>query len=564
MRNILRKTICILLLISLTGCSGASDSEGVSSIYNGNENYDEDMELARTTPYGKYPELVTYSLGKMTGSQNSNMPSGDTYEDNAYTRYLNSMLNIQNEDMFEASDDYDDMVDMAIATNQIPDIMVVSDMETLQELVNDDRIEDLSEVYESCASDKIKDIYNSYGDTILENVTFNGKLMALPETNIENGPSMIWLRKDWMDKLGLEEPKTVEDVTHIVQEFIEKDPGNNGEGNTVGLVCDTNLTGECGYSYEYQMDIIFASYGAYPKQWIHNDEGEVVYGSVQPEAKEALAKLNEMYEDKIIDNQFLLRTTNNIIDLILEGKCGSFFGPWWSPNNPLMESMAVDTEANWQPYMISTDGDGSVSYYSQNPSYKYVVVRKGYEHPEIAVKILSVLFDYIRYEDKAAEGMAEYFKLNVDPTARPLGINVDYNDALDRCYSDLTKTLDGDIEENSLEILEASYYDACNNYLTKENPTVEEWAAYTSRITACKLLNQTKQNRVESLYFGETETMKAEWWKLRELEKKTYLEIVTGEKGIDEFDAFVEEWNEKGGEKITSEVAIELDKYSSK
>ena len=30
----------------------------------------------------------------------------------------------------------------------------------------------------------------------------------------------------------------------------------------------------------------------------------------------------------------------------------------------------------------------------------YVVVRKGYEHPEIVAKYISVIFDYSRYDDK--------------------------------------------------------------------------------------------------------------------------------------------------------------------
>ena len=47
-----------------------------------------EWEEAASTPYGKYPELVTYTLGKMIGDNNSNMPEGDTYEDNVYTRYL--------------------------------------------------------------------------------------------------------------------------------------------------------------------------------------------------------------------------------------------------------------------------------------------------------------------------------------------------------------------------------------------------------------------------------------------------------------------------------------------
>ena len=50
---------------------------------------------AEHTPYGKYPETITYTLGKISGGNHSNLPAGDTYEDNGYTRYLKKMLNIQ-------------------------------------------------------------------------------------------------------------------------------------------------------------------------------------------------------------------------------------------------------------------------------------------------------------------------------------------------------------------------------------------------------------------------------------------------------------------------------------
>ena len=58
-------------------------------------------ETAESTPLGKYPETVTYMLGKIAGANNANLPAGNTYEDNAYTRYLREVLNIQNDDVFE-------------------------------------------------------------------------------------------------------------------------------------------------------------------------------------------------------------------------------------------------------------------------------------------------------------------------------------------------------------------------------------------------------------------------------------------------------------------------------
>ena len=49
-----------------------------------------------------------------------------------------------------------------------------------------------------------------------------------------------------------------------------------------------------------------------------------------------------------------------------------------------------------------------------------MVVRKGYEHPEIVAKYVSAIFDQSRYaNDSAAREVNDYFSINVDPTARP-------------------------------------------------------------------------------------------------------------------------------------------------
>lgn len=554
-----------MIALSLAGCLVLTGCNKQQTEKTDTAEHTQEWKTAETTPFGRYPEEVIYTLGKMTGMNNSNLPKGDTYEDNGYTRYLKKQLNIQNKDVFEAgeNDNYQETVSMTIASRELPDVMVVNDMEMLQLLVDNDLIEDLTQVYEDCTSSRIKDIYNSYGSEILDNVTFDGKLMALPETNIDDGPSLCWLRKDWMDKLGLDTPKTVEDVENIVHEFVQKDPGGNGKGETVGLVCDDELTGGCGYSYEYQNDIIFASFGAFPKQWIYNKDGEVVYGSVQNEAKAALGKLRQMYQQGTLDNNFLMRESSNIIELIVSGKCGSFFGPWWSPNNPLMSAMQKNPNAEWQPYLIQTDKDGQTSFASQNPNDKYVVVRKGYKHPEIVMKIVSVLFDDLRYDEEDVREMERYYQDNVDPTARPLAINVDYKDALMRCYDSLKDAIQGRKKLEDLGLLEGAYYISCSKYLDRKKETSaqkswEDWAAYASRMTACSVLRKGQTRQVKSLFFGETKTMKSNWWRLEELEKKAYLEIVTGQKPLSYFDEFVKEWNRQGGEKIRGEVAQEL------
>ena len=561
--NRLKQTLKKCVAVGVTGImlilAGCKSPAGFVS--NDNEEYNARMEEARTTPFGAYPETIEYTLGKMTSVNNSNMPENDTYTDNAYTRYIKSVINVQNVDVFEANDSqYDTNVSMVISMGSLPDIMVVSSQDEVEQLVEAGLIEDLTESYNNCISDRIRKMYESYGDSLKDMVTYDGKIMALPETNITDGPNLVWLRKDWMDKLGLSEPHTIDDVVNIVKHFISEDPGNNGvdasgKPNTVGLAVDTDVTGECGYSSEFLLDIIFACFGAYPKQWIMNDDGEIVYGSVTNEAKEALSYISSLYNQGVIDNDFLLRTSTNICELIENGLCGSFFGPWWAPNNPLANAVSRNPDADWQPYLIATDSDGTTSYHSQNPCYKYVVVRKGYEHPEIAAKMISVMFDKVRFDCTDSEEFKNYYQINVEPTARPLSINVDYNNALSICYRNIDATISGRKNPDSLELLERSFYDACSEYIKNANKTSTQWAAYMSRIKACSLITQDNIKVVDSLYFKTTDTMKSHWWRLKAKEKEAYLKIISGEEDISYFDRFVKEWNEQGGQTITSEVS---------
>ena len=121
----------IITVIFLAGCNSPAKSVSMSR-----EEWEKRLQEARTTPFGAYPETINYTLGKMTSTNMSNMPEGDTYEDNAYTRYIKSVINVQNQDVFEEIDkQYDTNVSMAIAMGNLPDIMLVSDYDELTALV---------------------------------------------------------------------------------------------------------------------------------------------------------------------------------------------------------------------------------------------------------------------------------------------------------------------------------------------------------------------------------------------------------------------------------------------
>ena len=80
-------------------------------------------------------------------------------------------------------------------------------------------------------------------------------------------------------------------------------------------------------------------------------------------------------------------------------------------------------------------------------------------------KMICVMFDKIRFGCADSEEFDNYYQLNVEPTARPLSINVDYNNALSICYRNISDAIEGRKDSDNLELLERSYYNACKSYL---------------------------------------------------------------------------------------------------
>ncbi|PXV91212.1 carbohydrate ABC transporter substrate-binding protein (CUT1 family) [Lachnotalea glycerini] len=569
----LRKIIhqCLLMTITIcftmnlfTGCSlkkdNATQETGVRN-ETLESNSTDSWELARTTPYEPYPEEVTYSIGLQVNASVT-YPSGsdDNAENNGYTRLYKNKLNIQNKDVFEAvdGDDYDQKVSMAITSQEIPDIMNV-DYKTLKELIANDMIEDLTECYNNCASDLMRDIYASNDNKSLDMATFDGKLYAIPITSISAGQEMLWLRGDWMDQLNLDEPKTIDDIEHILQEFVDKDPGNNGAGKTVGLVLNPDIY-YGGYAQAYQANNIFTYYGACPKQWIEDKDGNAVYGSVQPQMKQGLQVLADWYKKGLIDQQVAIRATDDITALVTSGQCGALFCGWWAPYT-LEASYTLNNEADWRAYIVPAGADGKVTMFAGDPNQHYKVVRKGYEHPELLVKAVNISLDYNQgtscYTDTSdiAKEYLEY--VNHAYGVDPIG-GFDYYEAASLAYEHISEAIEGKRDSKNMIMYENTLFQSCQKYqeaLDKgEKPESTDWLNYNARLVSSKLMHDTPVNVIQPVFFDQTDSMPLKWSSLEKLEKEAMLKILTNEKNIDYFDTFVDEWMKAGGEQITKEV----------
>lgn len=541
------------MLLSFTGCgnNGGEIQEAVA---------------AAEGPLGAYEETVICSMGRSTIA-NPRLPEGNTYEDNAYTRYLKERLNVEIKDEFEASaTDYDRQVSLAIASGELPDIMRVGTKDVLDELVENELVEDLTDVYETYASDFIKGIYDSYDGRCLDTATYDGRLMAMPGTNPDSAPCEVFIRQDWLDKLGMKVDEdgdgalTVDELEEIARVFIEKDPGESG--NPVGMAFAPFLTCEDYYSGSaYTMTAIGSAYGAFPGSWLMDEQGTVYNGSTTQEMKKALGKLAEWYQEGVVDPQFGTRTTDDIRALLTNGQTGIAFGPWHLPDWLLNNVRGMDPGAQFSAFAVC-DENGTVNVVHSNASNGYMVVRKGYSNPEVLVKMANLYFDDVvnnKNLDQEAPELGEYITA-VDNSTKPFQVEIEANTSLLNIYSDISRYIDGEILLEDVRMAEPKTTAASiRKYLEQpDNADVTGWSKYTSRLGGLGLMDKLTYNETfkwsSPVFFGMTETMKTRRADLNKLQEETFVAIITGSKPIDEFEDFVNEWMVRGGEEITKEV----------
>ncbi len=564
-----KKTLSLMLAAAMiatcmTGCSKSEED------FTANMSDDEKAawEAAANDPYGKYPELVTYTTGYVLTSQGADTLSGTSYEndtptDNAYTRYVKNLINVQNENTFEAQggDDYDQKVSLAIAAQDIPDIMHVADYSTLVELVENDMVADLTDIYNNLACDTVKSSYESYGaNNPLNAATFDGKIMAIPKTQLSDGQDFLWLRKDWLDNLGLKEPSTLDEVADVLRAFINDDPDGNGQADTVGLAVLPTVYG--GYpNNHFGVDNIFTAFDAYPEIWIKDSEGKAVYGSVQPEMKDALQLMADWYKEGLLDKEFTTRTTDDIVALISGGQCGAYIGPWWSPFNPAQTASYANKDAEWVNVSAPVGSDGKINAINTKPYAGFVVVRKGYEHPEIAVKIVNINSEYAKQDTSDAANeiienqMIAYFNW-------PLYCQVQPGNNAEIMTANVKAVLDGSVDVSTLDTEELGYYEAAVRYqdavAAGQKADSADYSQYMSRLVAINKFAEEPANFMTPSYFETFETMKTKWASLEKLEQQAILKIIVGEADMSSFDEFVANWTSAGGQTITDEINEEL------
>lgn len=508
------------------------------------------------SPYGKYPELITLSTAKRS-SATPNFAEGDSVGDNAMTRYIKDKLNVEIKIEWEVEPtEFANKLALNLASGDLPDMFTLNptaDYLLYRQLLENDMLADLTEAYDKCAGTYMKDVFNSFENKNLAPFTEDGKLYGIAGGRYGYEHNILWLRQDWMDECGLEAPKTLDDLKNILTVFKEKNPG----GQNVGMLLHPTQPADV-YS-GYSPNPIYAAFGAYPRAWITGKDGTPVWGTVQPEMKEALALLSDWYKEGLIDQQFPTRTANGATDAVWNGsQSGACFTPWWFAytqgdlprNNP---------DARPVPYNAPLDNDGKFNIMWPGPAGDVLLVNKDYEYPEAVVKVMNCEFDMWRqFDPEGAELIAPNRAANVDwgymfPTS---GVNLEYADIIPNVGLLAKNMVEKGVLEGADSATDMDRQMATEAKAYADTGSLEGmgWIHYHGRYLGSNLMKTPEVNIVYPAFSFTTESMADLKPNLDKLENEAILQIIIGEQPIDYFDTFVEQWHAQGGDIITQEV----------
>lgn len=485
--------------------------------------------------------------------ENVSFPEGETVEDNQILDRVQKDLGIRVVyDWIYSTKEFERNIDMHIACDALPEALMVGEAQYLQ-MLEYGQLQPVTELYEQMVSDQAKAFVESGGEEMLEAVWVDGEMMAIPFPNLTaSGINVMWIRKDWLDELGLEPPRTIKEVIRAGELFTEHQMGGEGTVGILGPGVDEelNAVGKCCFG----LTPLFSAFHAYPKYWLKDEEGNLIYGSVQKEVREALKTLAELYKEGVLDQKIFLR--QDVLEVLNEGKAGIFFGPWWAAER--LEKDIIENKSEWQAYGAPLDEDGQYICVMPPKVNQYLVIHQKCQDPEAVIDILNygINLEYgLRKEDN-----------NINILAYPLGWEYDFADELEYIWKELDQVMQGEeqtsdfsghklIQEDmdNLNLLNRFPYDhfGMEDYQEGNNTC---FIRLYGIINGVRPIADQEYLPVDNLFSGTTETMKAKWKFLKNLEEQTYAKIILGKEPIEAFDKFVDTWKENGGLKIQEEV----------
>jgi len=167
------------------------------------------------------------------------------------------------------------------------------------------------------------------------------ELIAFPSAWAPGGYFVRSIRKDWLDKFGLDVPQTIDELYDAVKMFTENDPDGNGKDDTVGMTS----------AGVWNMQDIFHSFGV-PTNHVGahlitpdpHDGMRFNDGMLKPQIVDCLAWLADVYKNGYMDQEIWTNGGSQMRERMQSGYAGSTY--YWNSWVFSFENGAKKTDPN--------------------------------------------------------------------------------------------------------------------------------------------------------------------------------------------------------------------------
>lgn len=348
----LRTAFAMLLsttLVLTTACSsGGSKSEGKD---------------------GEITEITMNTLSYSTEFPDSNFVLVKEFE-----KRTNTKLNIDWVPVTTATDKFN----VLYASGNLPDVTFTEDMnnQQIRNLIKQGVFWDLTDMikdYPNLSADMLDDMW--------EKSKIDGKNYMIPRYYPTHGGGIFpMLRKDWLDKLNLSVPTTMDELYDTLVAFKEKDPDGNGKNDSVPYSASVT-----------SMAFVYNIFNDNIGNWKLRD-GELHPIITEKESTDALLWIKKAYDAGLFPSDFVILKFSQVTDLLKSGKAG---GGGYSMNNSISQTFDIKKivpEADLIPLASLTGPSGNKFTPSGAPFYGFFLIPKKVSEEKVK-KILS-FFDY--------------------------------------------------------------------------------------------------------------------------------------------------------------------------
>ncbi len=318
-----RGIVCILVIslivLGISGCGNANVQTKDINVQQGNT--DEAAQTTETPKANTSKYQTTYGSKKFDDVKikvelfdRSNAPEGSTITENKWTDYVNQEMNKVGITVeFVPIPRWDEVPKMQtmMASGTAPDITLTYTYAHAEDYFNQGGVWDLSEFIDG--SDQAMNMKEYLGKSVMDiGRNADGQLYGIVAKRATTAKSNFFIRKDWMDELGLSLPQTTDELYDAIYKMVHSNP--DGREDAIGAIIWNG----------WNMKMTFSQLAADPiKAAIAN--GDDAFGDYyDPGNREYYRFMNKMYNEGLMNQEYYTMSEDIFKSYIATGTVGFF------------------------------------------------------------------------------------------------------------------------------------------------------------------------------------------------------------------------------------------------